>query len=152
MIRSKTSKYRKMIIMKPIEPIKVLIADDHELTCLGLKILISKQQHCQVVGIAVNGQQAIDLAKSCQPDVIILDIRMPVLDGHSAAIQIKRFDPYVRIIAYSSLANLPMEKNNQSTAFDLYCSKDISSQDLIKAIDDLGKLAQSDKSQFRRVG
>ncbi|WP_046661891.1 response regulator [Microcystis aeruginosa] len=152
MIRSETAKYRKMIIMKPIEPIKVLIADDHELTCLGLKILISKQQHCQVVGIAVNGQQAIDLAKSCQPDVIILDIRMPVLDGHSAAIQIKRFDPYVRIIAYSSLANLPMEKNNQSTAFDLYCSKDISSQDLIKAIDDLGKLAQSDKSQFRRVG
>ncbi|WP_233256469.1 response regulator transcription factor [Microcystis sp. 0824] len=152
MIRSETSKYRKMIIMKPIEPIKVLIADDHELTCLGLKILISKQQHCQAVGIAVNGQQAIDLAKSCQPDVIILDIRMPVLDGHSAAIQIKQFDPHIRIIAYSSLPKPPMEKNHQSTAFDLYCSKDISSQDLIKAIDDLGKLAQSDKSQFRRVG
>ncbi|MBC1194313.1 hypothetical protein H0901_03200 [Microcystis aeruginosa BLCCF158] len=45
-----------------------------------------------------------------------------------------------------------MEKNNQSTVFDLYCSKDISSQDLITAIDDLGKLAQSDKDQFRRVG
>ena len=134
------------------EPIKVLIADDHELTCLGLQILISKQPHFLVVGIGVDGQQAIDLAKSRQPDVIILDIRMPVLDGHSAAIQIKKFDPYVRIIAYSSLPNLPMEKNNQSTAFDLYCSKDISSQDLITAIDDLGKLAQSDKDQFRRVG
>ena len=138
--------------MKPRDLIKVLIADDQELTCLGLKILISQQPHCQVVGIAVNGQQAIDLAKSCQPDVIILDVRMPVLDGHSAAIHIKQFDPHVRIIAYSSLANLPMEKNNQTTAFDLYCSKDISSQDMIKAIDDLGKLAQSDKSQFRRVG
>jgi CheY-like chemotaxis protein len=92
------------------------------------------------------------LAKSCQPDVIILDIGMPVLDGHSAAIQIKQFYPYIRIIAYSSLPKLPMEKNNQSTAFDLYCSKDISSQALIKAIDDLGKLAQSDKDQFRRVG
>ncbi|TRU35009.1 MAG: response regulator transcription factor [Microcystis aeruginosa Ma_MB_F_20061100_S20] len=45
-----------MIIMRPRESIKVLIADDHELTCLGLKILISQQQHCQVVGIAVNGQ------------------------------------------------------------------------------------------------
>jgi hypothetical protein len=44
---------------------------------------------------------------------------MPVLDGHSAAIQLKQFDPYVRIIAYSSLPKLPMEKNNQSTAFDL---------------------------------
>ncbi|NCR07147.1 MAG: response regulator transcription factor [Microcystis aeruginosa LG13-11] len=138
--------------MKPRDLIKVLIADDQELTCLGLKILISQQPHCQVVGIAVNGQQAIDLAKSCQPDVIILDIQMPVLNGQSAAIQIKQFDPYVRIIAYSSLANLLMEKNNQTTAFDLYCPKDISSQDLIKAIDDLGKLAQSDKSQFRRVG
>jgi len=138
--------------MKPRDLIKVLIADDQELTCLGLKILISQQPHCQVVGIAVNGQQAIDLAKSCQPDVIILDVRMPVLDGHSAAIQIKQFDPYVRIIAYSYLANLLMEKNNQTTAFELYCPKGISSQDLIKAIDDLGKLAQSDKSQFRRVG
>ena len=138
--------------MKPRDLIKVLIADDQELTCLGLKILISQQQDCQVVGIAVNGQQAIALAKIYQPDVIILDVRMPVLNGQSAAIQIKQFDPYVRIIAYSSLANLPMEKNNQTTAFDLYCPKDISSQDLIKAIDDLGKLAQSDKSQFRRVG
>jgi len=45
-----------------------------------------------------------------------------------------------------------MEKKNQGTAFDLYCFKDISSQALIKAIDDLGKLAQSDKDQFRRVG
>ncbi|MGV2390716.1 MAG UNVERIFIED_CONTAM: response regulator [Microcystis novacekii LVE1205-3] len=71
---------------------------------------MSQQPHCQVVGIAVNGQQAIDLAKIYQPDVIILDVRMPVLDGHSAAIQIKQFDPYVRIIAYSSLAKLPMEK------------------------------------------
>jgi DNA-binding NarL/FixJ family response regulator len=138
--------------MKPRDLIKVLIADDQELTCLGLKILISQQPHCQVVGIAVNGQQAIALAKIYQPDVIILDVRMPVLDGHSAAIHIKQFDPHVRIIAYSSLANLPMEKNNQTTAFDLYCSKDISSQDMIKAIDDLGKLAQSDKSQFHRVG
>ncbi|TRU35010.1 MAG: response regulator [Microcystis aeruginosa Ma_MB_F_20061100_S20] len=92
------------------------------------------------------------MAKSCQPDVIILNIGMPVLDGHSTAIQIKQFDPYIRIIAYSSLANLAMEKNHQSTAFDLYYPKDISSQALIKAIDDLGKLAQSDKDQFRRVG
>lgn len=138
--------------MRTRESIKVLIADDHDLTRLGLKILISQQQHCQVVGIAVNGQQAIALAKIYQPDVIILDVRMPVLDGHSAAIQIKQFYPYVRIIAYSSLANLAMGKNNKITAFDLHCSKDISSQALIKAIDDLGKLAQSDKDQFRRVG
>ena len=138
--------------MKPRETIKVLIADDHELTSLVLKTLISQQPHRQVVGIAVNGQQAIALAKIYQPDVIILDVRMPVLNGQSAAIQIKQFDPYVRIIAYSSLANLLMEKNNQTTAFDLYCPKDISSQDLIKAIDDLGKLAQSDKHQSRRVG
>ena len=151
MITSETSRESK-IIMKPIDLIKVLIADDHDLTCLGLKTLISQQPHCQVVGIAVNGQQAIALAKSCQPDVIILDVRMPVLNGQSAAIQIKQFDPYVRIIAYSSLANLLMEKNNQTTAFDLYCPKDISSQDMIKAIDDLGKLAQLDKSQFHRVG
>ncbi|NCR40693.1 MAG: response regulator transcription factor [Microcystis aeruginosa W13-11] len=42
--------------MKPIESVKLFIADDHEITCLGLKTLISQQPHCQVVGIAVNGQ------------------------------------------------------------------------------------------------
>jgi DNA-binding NarL/FixJ family response regulator len=138
--------------MKPREPIKVLIADDHELTCLGLKILISKQQHCQVVGIAANGQQAIALVKSYQPDVIILDLQMPVLNGYSAALQIKQFAPHIRIIAYSSFEKPEIEKNNQITPFDLHCPKDISSQDLIKAIDDLGKLAQLDKPQFSRAG
>jgi hypothetical protein len=68
MITSETSRERK-IIMKPIDLIKVLIADDHDLTCLGLKTLISQQPHCQVAGIAVNGQQAIALAKIYQPDV-----------------------------------------------------------------------------------
>ena len=56
MITSETSRECKIIIMKPRDLIKVLIADDQELTCLGLKILISKQPHCHVVGIAVNGQ------------------------------------------------------------------------------------------------
>jgi DNA-binding NarL/FixJ family response regulator len=138
--------------MEPIEPIKVLIADDHELTCLGLKILISKQQNCQVVGIAVNGQQAIALARSYPPDVIILDLQMPVLNGHSAAIQIKQFAPYTRIIAHSSFEKPQIESQDQTAPFDLYCAKDISSQDLIKAINDLGKLAQLDKPQFSRAG
>jgi len=56
MMTSETSRDRKMIIMKPIESVKLFIADDHEITCLGLKTLISQQPHCQVVGIAVNGQ------------------------------------------------------------------------------------------------
>jgi DNA-binding NarL/FixJ family response regulator len=138
--------------MEPIEPIKVLIADDHELTCLGLKILISKQQNCQVVGVAANGQQAIALTKSYQPDIIILDLQMPVLNGYSAALQIKQFAPHIRIIAYSSFEKPQIENNNQTTPFDLYCAKDISSQDLIKAINDLGKLGRLDKPQLSRAG
>jgi DNA-binding NarL/FixJ family response regulator len=138
--------------MKPLEPIKVLIADDHELTCLGLKILISKQQNCQVVGIAANGQQAIAFTKSYQPDVIILDLQMPILNGYSAALQIKQFAPHIRIIAHSSFEKMQIETNGHTTPFDLYCAKDISSQDLIKAINDLGKLAQLDRPQFSNVG
>jgi DNA-binding NarL/FixJ family response regulator len=138
--------------MKPIEPIKVLIADDHELTCLGLKIIISKQQNCQVVGVGVNGQEAIALAKTYQPDVVVLDLQMPILNGYSAAIQIKQFAPHIRIIAYSSFDKLQIESNNQTTPFDLYCAKDVSSQDLIKAINDLGKLAQLNRPQFTRAG
>jgi DNA-binding NarL/FixJ family response regulator len=72
MITSETSRDRKMIIMRPRESIKVLIADDHDLTRLGIKTLISQQPHCQVVGIAVNGQQAIDLAKIYGSSLLVM--------------------------------------------------------------------------------
>jgi DNA-binding NarL/FixJ family response regulator len=58
--------------MRPRESIKVLIADDHDLTRLGIKTLISQQPHCQVVGIAVNGQQAIDLAKIYGSSLLVM--------------------------------------------------------------------------------
>lgn len=134
--------------MKSADRIRVLIADDHELTRLGLQVLISGQSRFEVVGVAVNGKQAIELVQQRQPDVIVLDLQMPTLDGLSAATRIKQFAPATRIIAYTSVTDPQIEVMAQTAPIDLYCPKDISSQELIEAIENLGSLARSEQTQL----
>jgi len=64
---------------------RILIADDHAMIRDGLNALIDRQADMEVVGKAENGQQAIELARELQPDVILMDVKMPVMDGIEAA-------------------------------------------------------------------
>ena len=72
----------------------------------GLKALINRQADMEVVGRAENGQQAIELARELQPDVILMDVRMPVMDGIEATVQIKSAPDTARIpvIMFTSLS------------------------------------------------
>jgi DNA-binding NarL/FixJ family response regulator len=64
--------------------VRILIADDHRLFAESLMALLGEDDRVDVVGIADNGQQAIDIALELQPDVILMDLKMPVLDGFEA--------------------------------------------------------------------
>jgi DNA-binding NarL/FixJ family response regulator len=128
--------------MKQADRITVFIADDHELTRMGLQMLITGRQEFEVVGVAVNGKQAIEAVEQLRPDVVILDLQMPILDGLSAAARIKQSSPNTKIIAYTSVEDPQIEVMTQTAPIDLYCPKDISSQDLVEAIAELGKLAR----------
>ena len=73
---------------RPGAPIKVLLADDQELVRAGFKVLLDTEDDISVVGEAADGAQAVELARAARPDVVLMDIRMPVLDGLQATRQI----------------------------------------------------------------
>jgi DNA-binding NarL/FixJ family response regulator len=73
---------------RPGAPIKVLLADDQELVRAGFRVLLDTEDDISVVGEAADGAQAVELARAARPDVVLMDIRMPVLDGLQATRQI----------------------------------------------------------------
>ncbi|MDP5338810.1 MAG: response regulator transcription factor [Nodularia sp. (in: cyanobacteria)] len=121
--------------------LRVLVVDDHELTRLTLKLAFSAQENFHVVGLACNGQEAIEMVKSCQPDVIVLDLQMPVMDGWSASSHIKAISPHTQILAYSSMEDVNFLNAKSMPNFDHVCQKDVPTNELIALVRQLGESA-----------
>ena len=85
--------------------LRILIADDHEVVREGLGSMISSQADMELAGEAANGQRAVMLAAALQPDVILMDLVMPQMDGLQAIITIKQNDPTARILVLTSYAD-----------------------------------------------
>ncbi len=119
--------------------LRVLVVDDHELTRLTLQLAFSCQENIQVVGLASNGQEAIEMVKRYHPDVIVLDLQMPVMDGWSASSQIKAISPHTQILAYSSVEDASLHQAKAMPSFDDFCKKDVPTSELIAVVRQLGK-------------
>lgn len=85
-------------------PTRVLVVDDEPLVRRTLKQILASYQDLQLVGEAANGEDAIAAAARLQPDIVVMDIRMPALDGIAAARQIRAKAPHVKIIGLSEHA------------------------------------------------
>ncbi len=82
-----------------VEPIRVLIADDHTIVRQGIRALLDAEPDMRVVGEAEDGMQAVRLARELEPHVVVMDLTMPVLDGLEATRRIKEQLPQVQVVA-----------------------------------------------------
>jgi len=116
------------------ELIRILIADDHLVVRRGLATLLVPRNGMEVVGEASNGREAVELARTIQPDVILMDLYMPEMDGLEAITAIKENDPDAHILVLTSFGELRSVSDAIKVGALGYLLKDSSPDDLFHAI------------------
>jgi DNA-binding NarL/FixJ family response regulator len=111
--------------------LNILVVDDHELTRCTLKILLARQPFVGRVIEATDGKQGILQAQKYQPDVVLLDLQMPVLDGWNASQEIRRLCPKTKIIAYSAVECEQVAHLLADGIIDGFCDKEVCSTKLL---------------------
>ena len=114
--------------------IKVAIADDHTLFRTGVKTSLSARKDIQMVAEAENGMQLLNLLKHIQPDVILLDIQMPIMDGLSTLPEIKRMYPEIKVIMLSMHNDHSMISRMMEIGANSYLTKESDSETIYQAI------------------
>ena len=115
-------------------PVRVLIADDHRLFAEALEAVLATEERIEVVGRAADGEEAVALARQLQPDVVVLDINMPVMDGFEAAAALERLDhPPAVLILTGSHAPADVDRARRVGAKG-YITKDTIAASLVDAI------------------
>ncbi|MGD1948289.1 MAG: response regulator [Leptolyngbyaceae cyanobacterium] len=117
-----------------IAPIHILLVEDHALMRRGLMGQFSLESDFKVVGEAENGQQAIELAAQLQPDIVLMDIEMPILDGISATQAIKSRENDIRVLALSAFGKDAQVVGMLAAGADGYCLKSIEWQQLLAVL------------------
>jgi two-component system, NarL family, response regulator LiaR len=120
-----------------LEPIRILIADDHAIVREGLRTLISSQAHMTIVGEAADGLEVVRKARLLKPDIILMDLVMPLLDGIEAIRQIKKEQPEMPILVITSFADDDKVFPAIKVGALGYLLKDSSPQQLLQAIVDV---------------
>ena len=115
-------------------PVHVLVVDDQQLIRDGIASLLSIQEGIEVVGTAADGQEAIEQALKLSPDVILMDIRMPVMDGIAATEQIRRQLPDCQVLMLTTFDDDEYIVKALLAGASGYLLKDIPAQDLAQAI------------------
>jgi DNA-binding NarL/FixJ family response regulator len=115
-------------------PVRVLIADDHRLFAEALEAVLALEERIQVVGRAADGEEAVELARRLRPDVVALDISMPVMDGFEAAEALERLDdPPAVLMLTGSNAPADIDRARRVGAKG-YITKDTIAASLVEAI------------------
>lgn len=114
--------------------IKVLLVDDQSLIRQGLKALLELEQDLEIVGEAENGEIAIHLIKELYPDVVLLDIRMPIMDGVAATQEIQKHFPKIKVLVLTTFDDDEYVKAALQNGAMGYLLKDTPSEELAVAI------------------
>lgn len=114
---------------------KVLVADDHPIVRQGVKDILQDNLNMHVVGEARTGREAIELARALRPDIVIIDISMPEINGIEAVLEIKKLLDKAIIVVYSMYSNREYVDLLLNAGIAAYILKEDSLTDLIHAID-----------------
>jgi DNA-binding NarL/FixJ family response regulator len=114
---------------------KILIADDHPILREGLRALLAKMWELEIIGETGNGQHTIELARQLEPDLILMDLKLPVIDGIEAIRIIKQRRPAIKIIALTAMRTREDVETALTTGVNGYVLKDDSIVCLMNAID-----------------
>ena len=117
-----------------MKKIRIVIADDHTIFRQGLRMLLAQEDDMEVVGEAADGIEALELAKKHNPDIILLDIAMPTMDGVKVASKIKKTLPQTKIIVLTSYSDDQFLFEFLKLGVSGFVLKDSASQELIYSI------------------
>ena len=117
-----------------MKTIRVVVADDHAVMRMGIVNLFNRQPDIEVIGEAKNGKEALELIQETSPDIIVLDMQMPIMDGVEVAMALRKMNSPVKILAFSAFD----EKYYIISLLELgaagYLTKDEDPSMLVKAV------------------
>jgi NarL family two-component system response regulator LiaR len=114
--------------------IKVMLVDDHAVVRSGLGAVLMTYDDMELVGEAGNGEEAVQLCEKLQPDVVLMDLLMPVMDGVAATAAIRKRWPQVNVIALTSFKEKEMVEGALKAGAMSYLLKNVSANELVMAI------------------
>jgi CheY-like chemotaxis protein len=115
-------------------PLRVLLVDDHEVTREGLLALLRDEHLVEVVGEAANGREAVVLAEDLEPDVVVMDVSMPLMAGDEATRRIKAQRPQTRVVVLSMYDEPGMMEQMRQAGAESYVVKTAPTEELLAAI------------------
>jgi DNA-binding NarL/FixJ family response regulator len=119
-----------------MKTVRVLIADDHELVREGLRTLLAEASDMEVVGEAKNGAEAVQLTGVLQPDVVLMDLQMPIMDGIEATGKLRATSPSVHVVVLTTFVDAEKVKSAIQAGALGYLLKDVKKDDLLQAVRD----------------
>ena len=115
--------------------ITVLLADDHEVVREGLRLALLRSPHIRVVGEAADGETAVSLAERRRPDVIVMDLRMPEMDGIEATEEIMRRVPDAKVLIFTAYSERALLQRGLESGARGYILKEAPHETLLRAIE-----------------
>lgn len=119
--------------------VKILIADDHEIVRQGIRRVLEVKPEWEICGEASNGQEAVRMAQELSPDIIIMDVTMPVMSGFEAADEISRLPIGSRVLFFTMHDSGSMAGSVRKSGAHGYVVKSRAAQDLVRALERLLK-------------
>jgi len=124
--------YTRSLAETRIVRLRILVADDNEVVRLGVRTLLRSKRDWEACGDATNGREAISKVWELSPDVVILDLSMPVMNGFEAAVEIRRIAPSIKIV-FLSVHDVPATA--REVGADAFVSKTSSAEELVATIE-----------------